>query len=516
MARLFSSGFELNSLTTGMEFDEIGSGLISIATDIVRSGTYSLKYSGTGSSGYVKKRLFSSGAGRKLIQRVYFYFSGNPQDNRKILIFDLHGTGTVAYIQSNTDKTLGLYKGDGTHIGSNSSVITANSWVRVELLYDSSTGAGTHTLEAKLDGTVFATSSSLTLQNVDSVIVGDPGSPGGSSTTHYFDDWAVNDTTGGSQTSYPGLGHIIHLKPNAVGDANSFAVQVGGTAGPSNNYTRVNEIPPDDATSYNGSSVLNQEDLFNIDDTGSAINSGDTINLVSVGIRMADLVAADASSSFKVEIEKTTGGTKSQSSTIIPNSTSWLTNAALIPRLSPLTLYTDPDSNAWTKANLDTTQIGYTLSNFNVQTIAVSNVWLLVDYTPASETTTSTSSSTSTTTTTSTSTTSTSTSTTTSTSTSSSTSTTTTSTSTTTTHSTSTSSSTSTTTTSTSTTSSTSTTVTLTTTSSSTSTTTTVTVTTTSTTTSTTSSTSTTTTYPYEVKIGETVKEPLEISVRLV
>ena len=49
MARLWSSGFELNSLTAGVEFTNIDAGG-TIDTTTVRSGTYSFKVNTTATS----------------------------------------------------------------------------------------------------------------------------------------------------------------------------------------------------------------------------------------------------------------------------------------------------------------------------------------------------------------------------------------------------------------------------------------------------------------------------------
>lgn len=44
--------------------------------------------------------------------------------------------------------------------------------------------------------------------------------------------------------------------------------------------------------------------------------------------------------------------------------------------------YTDPDGDDWEQETLDTMQIGYALTAINVQTIAISNIYAMVDYTP--------------------------------------------------------------------------------------------------------------------------------------
>lgn len=384
MARLWSSGFELNTTTTDVEW---GAALStpSIQTGTVRTGTYALEItslaSGTGKG--LPYTFVSANANGPYYCRFYFRYATLPTANNTILRIGSSGPAELVNIKLSSTGVLRLFN-TTTQVGSDSSAINVNTWYRVEVLFDATGGAGAGIARARIDGVEFAASTSLTYgAGVNKIIVGGNLALTAETQTTgdwFFDDIAINDSNGSFQNSYPGAGSIIHLKPNAAGDSNGFLVQVGGTAGSANNYTRVNEVTPDDATTYNGAALLNAEDLFNVDDSG--IGGADTVNVVAVGARMADLVGADATAAFKLEIEKTSGGTKSQSSTIIPNSTSWLTNASASPRNYALTTYQDPDSSNWTKTTLDSMQIGYTQTATNVQTIAVSTVWALVDYTP--------------------------------------------------------------------------------------------------------------------------------------
>lgn len=87
--------------------------------------------------------------------------------------------------------------------------------------------------------------------------------------------------------------------------------------------------------------------------------------------------------SVKLEIMKTSGGTKSQSAGIIPNSTTWKTNQNATPWTYPLTLYFDPDGAAWTQSTLDTLQAGILNTQTTTPRCDVSDVWALVEYVPA-------------------------------------------------------------------------------------------------------------------------------------
>ncbi len=386
MARLWQFGAEQNTNTAGVEVTGTRANSNTLSTSPVRSGTYAHK---TQAGGTVRTNYFQFNASNDngpYYARMYMFIPASISALNTIFTFTDSAVVTRGRIRLATDNTLELWD-FASKIGSSSTPLNLNQWYLVELKYFNNTVSGKLELEARLasdDGTnsvLFA--STTTSTNTGGVDRLEWGSFSGVAICNIsFDDLAINDSTGSFQNSYPGPGKIINLKPNATGDSNGFLAQVGGTVGSANNFTRVNEVTPDDATSYNGSAVLSAEDLFNVEDSGILVNS--PINVVAVGVRMADLVGADATAAFKLEIEKTSGGTKAQSGTIIPNSTTWITNAAANPRNYPLVTYQDPDGVNWIKSTLDSMQIGYIQTAINVQTIAISTLWASVDYTPAS------------------------------------------------------------------------------------------------------------------------------------
>jgi hypothetical protein len=106
-----------------------------------------------------------------------------------------------------------------------------------------------------------------------------------------------------------------------------------------------------------------------------------------VGYRAADITSADATTGIKLEMMKASGGTKAQSGNLVPNSTTWSTNATSTPRNYQLVLYQDPDSVNWNPATW-TPQIGYIIDATAVQAVGITNLWAVIDYTPAATATT--------------------------------------------------------------------------------------------------------------------------------
>jgi hypothetical protein len=193
----------------------------------------------------------------------------------------------------------------------------------------------------------------------------------------YFDDLAVNNDSGSFQNSWPGAGSITVLRPNAAGDNTTWTPSAGS------NYAAVDEVTPDDASTYVGSNSAGQIDDYDIDNPGGTV--GTPINVVMVGVRYAG-AGASANATFNARIKASSGGTVESSSNITPSNTTYVTNANSTPRTYPLILYDLPGASttAWTGSDLTSTQIGLNLGTASTNAARVSAEWLLVEYTPQS------------------------------------------------------------------------------------------------------------------------------------
>lgn len=386
MARITSVGFETNSTGADVEASSItwsGTGL-SIQTSTVRTGTYALKdIASSGGSSFTLK--FSSSHSQFI--RAYINISAYPAANDTILaVVDSNNGIGIGFIELTSTGALQLFysntSGGFTQIGSNSSILSLNTWYMIDLHADDTGGTVSTVVEGRLGGSVFATGT------VSIIVSGNGGVPNGfgyfgdgivhasSSGTWYFDDIAINDSTGSNQNSYAGAGALTRILPNAAGDSNTFSVQVGGTAGSANNFTRVNEVTPDDATSYNGSATLNQSDLFKLQDP--AIGT-DTVNCIQI---LARMVQSATNTTIKIQLqwEKAASGTVGTNTAFNPNDTAFF----LTSPGHDIVAYTNPDATTITESTLATSQIGYklTAASGTVQ-IRISDIWMYIDHTPA-------------------------------------------------------------------------------------------------------------------------------------
>lgn len=393
MARIVTCGFEENTLTAGVEVDTL-TNVPTIDSTVFRGGLYSLKCAPANSTQAAQLRMFASNQSAQVFIRAYFKFTTLSANNPQIIrVLNAANAQQAAALMVGSTGKLRLVNAAGTQIGSDSAALTTGHWYRIELMVDGTTNPGSAALRYvdcgtdgadPGDGGVVIVASGANSAQAAIILASFGAISSNSSFVLNVDDIAINDSTGGTQNSYPSAGKVIHLHPNAAGDSNGFLTQVGGTVGSANNYTRVNEVPPDDATSYNGAALLNAEDLFRCGASG--IGPKDTVNVVSAGIRTADITGADATAALKVELIKVSGGTKSQSAAFSPNSTTWASNAGT-PALAQasvyrLVTYLNPDGAAWTQATLDTLQVGYANTAINVRVVAVTNVWVSVDYNP--------------------------------------------------------------------------------------------------------------------------------------
>ena len=404
-ARLLTSGFEINHNGSGasmgadgVEFDisywetadDPGN---TTQTVTKRSGNRALKFKNTtgnwGGGGWITT-LPTMGAGQTYFSRFYIRIHTRTTTGGTDPKVGLWGSSVVAGLTGasvmlntdgvevsidDTDCHLALRNfRDDVQIGASSAALDLDTWYGVEFSYAYDTGYST--LKYWKDGfygttltTVVSNGAALANLAIASCAIG----LGLSDTTTgegYCDDWAINDNTGSYQNSWPGEGKVIMLQPNATGDVTNWS----GT------YASVNENPPDDASTIIQSKTLNQESLFRFGASG--IGATDIVNVVQVNARYAG-AGASANSTFKLEIEKVTGGTVQQSAAITPANTTWITNGVGLASIPLLTAHVDPDGNAWTKATLDTLQAGVKCTTSSTNYANVSTLWVAVEYVPA-------------------------------------------------------------------------------------------------------------------------------------
>jgi hypothetical protein len=381
MARLWSTGFELQSITAGVEVGAV-TGSPTINTSIKRSGAASLRVNPTASTAYIQQTVSPTGGDGKRYIRVYVYIA-TATDALDSIIVLRENTINLCSIRMNANRTLEFWDEPGSvQIGSDTAALNTGEWYRVEI--STSSVSGVQTVEAFLDG-VSIGSKSISLASPEVVDVIRIGAVTSTTCDLYFDDIAVNDDSGSYQNSLPGSGKIVHLLPNAAGDNNVW-LKSGGGAGTSTNYQDVDEITPDEDTSYlRRTSTGTVVDDYNVESSSSqGISTGDTINLVAVGIRARTTSnTANADREVTLRIKGQASGTVQSQADIDISNTGYVTNRDLQPRNYQLHAYINPqDSAAWEPSDLDQMQIGVQADTSSTTELRVSTLWALVEYVP--------------------------------------------------------------------------------------------------------------------------------------
>jgi hypothetical protein len=382
VARLWTCGFESQSATAGVEFTSL-TGTAAIDTALHREGAAALRCTPASATGYIEHQVDTAATVKRTFHRVYLRINSLPTSTTTIVAVGQNGYFPV-HLRLTTTGTLQLRDSlAGVDVGTPSAALALNTWYRIEIdAADSGSTAATRNVTAYLDGTPFSGTTAIAgTTGYSRVRVGVQNA---CTADLSFDDIAVNDTTGSAQTGLPGPGCVVHLRPSAAGDNNGFATAVGGTAGAANNYERVSEVTPDDATTYNETAATGTTtiDDFNLSSAASAgMSSTDTVTLVAVGARIGSTATTAASLVYRLKSQA--GGTVAESASVSVAVAGWASHKAAAPFVHQLVSYTDPQTGAeWTPSRLDTAQIGYRGNVSQTTVRRVSTLWLLVEFVP--------------------------------------------------------------------------------------------------------------------------------------
>ena len=391
MARLWSSGFEINSVTNGVEFRETA-GSPTISSTTVRSGGFAGRISSLSAGTPMRFTNWIGSGGDDdgpFFLRVYLRIATLPSADNTIIGMRSVITGDyVLNVKLSSAGVLKLYNGV-VQVGSFSAALSTDVWYRIEMKLDRTGGVGASELTARIDGVNFASSSALTLATGIAYLDFGGNMLFEVQTTGdwFFDDIGINDSTGSAQTSYPGEGKIIHAKPNAAGDNNAWKHD-DDTAADTNNYTECDEVTPDDATSYvkrvDTGSLIDDYNCQSSSDMGIA--AIDTISLIAIYLRAGATSATSTNRFARVRIKSASGATVSTGDLLDWSVNGWLTTtdtAATILHHAHVS-YTDPTTTvAWTPTgtnSMDNMQVGFINENSSTNEIRVTTIHAMVEY----------------------------------------------------------------------------------------------------------------------------------------
>lgn len=390
MARLLTSGFEINtSASTGNEFANVA-GSPTVQTTVARSGDRALQITSLTSGtrmGFIANYTDGFGDGPYFMRFAFRVDTAPSALNVVACLITGNSSGGLStsdgHIKLGSDRTLNLYV-SSTLIGS-SAALDAGRWYDVGIHMDNVPASGSKILRMYVGDVEVA--GSTTLNSVGGTAAslflgGNLFTEANTAGNWFFDDVRINDDTGTAENGMPPVGgRVINLFPDAAGDVNTWQ-KSNGTAGSSTNYQACDENPPDDGTTLNRANTSGAQDLYNLESSG--LGTDDTVNVVQVYDRHRNNVA-DATTAYALTIRKTSGGTEAQGAVLVPDTTTWRTGlgtSAVFPAPS-LTAHTDPDGAAWTQSTVNSMQVGPKLTTTGTNFVQVSTVWAVVDSTAA-------------------------------------------------------------------------------------------------------------------------------------
>lgn len=367
--RVFSCGFELQSLVDGVEFDG-GNGHLAISTNIVRSGLAALRCNTTNQIGFISHRVASSETSPWYL-RVYVRVDTLPTEATSIVQAVDDANLVVASVRLTTTGELELWTDDEietSQIGSASDQISLHTWHRIELRVGP-LGDG---MGARLDGTLFA-------DTPDPIPVGENinrfrmGVCSPTTVDLYLDDIAIN---GPGDHAWPGEGRIVHLRPTGPGSVTQWSSPVG------DNWQEIRDLAPDDDGSFTWRSAPGTAaDSFALAARPPTLLDTDQIMLVQVGARVGSI--GDTDTRDLALTLTSPEGTTETGSTLDCAIAGWATHGVGTVSLYTLTSYLDPDADGdqrWAPTRLDDLQIGYTTVTSASVHRRVTSLWLLVEY----------------------------------------------------------------------------------------------------------------------------------------
>lgn len=373
-ARLFTCGFEENNLISTMWASTFGTAP-TIGAVSPHSGTYRLNTSAAAVVSGARHTLSTTVNSGTQYTRFYF-MADDATPSAQTFIYVAVSSSAVGGpgIELKTTGELILNNLVTTTTATTTATLSNNTWYRIEVrhllsdtvgeiemrLYNTTDGGLIETISITNEDTLPVNIQSIQFEKTDSL------------STFSFDDIAWNDTSGSSQTAWPGPGKVYLLVPNADTSV-TWENEAAGAA----TFTKIDDLPgaPDDATTYNTEIVnLNSTDRFGLTSLGAEVPSNATIVLVAVYARVGSTQTSTTQMNMKLWDD---GGTLTTGPTLNVNVNGW------IKLVNSTYLYFDAAGK--TKTNIDSFDIGYeNVTDVATRERRVTALWAEVEWNEAS------------------------------------------------------------------------------------------------------------------------------------
>src|SRR5439155_547454 len=234
------------------------------------NGTNSVRSSSTGTLA----KTLPGGSKATLVAGCNFRTVTFPNTAKQVIGFRDSGTDQCD-VRVKLDGTLQVTR-NGTVLGTGTTVLAANVFYFIELKVTFATGAtGSATL--RINNNV-----ELTLTNVQTAASANATAnqlvldTTGSNSIADWDDLYCCDSLTANNNDFLGVLRVQVMLPDGAGNYAQWTPNAG------TNFSRVNETPPDEDTTYNASSTLNQIDTFTFGNVTPATGTVKGVEVVVV------------------------------------------------------------------------------------------------------------------------------------------------------------------------------------------------------------------------------------------
>ena len=279
MARLWMSGAEDQDTAVFSTVVVAGAGAsFTATTDQPRTGAASFKAINpnvNGADAYATVTLPANKT--EIFVRVALYLSALPSWRAVIIeLLDDIGTNHLALCVE-TDGQLKLYRihNNGTLLAAGSFIVAGQYYLlELRATIADAGGVGVVRLNTAVDINFSGDTRNAGNANIRTIYIGlyNPLGTVAYNCTAWLDDIAINDTAGATQNSYPGNSGIYLLTPDGPGNYTNIPTLVGAAT----HWEAVDDVPPDNDTSYVEGDVVDDEDTY----TMTAVPVSGTITAV--------------------------------------------------------------------------------------------------------------------------------------------------------------------------------------------------------------------------------------------
>lgn len=317
-----------------------GLGTVSVVSSPVRTGNYSFRCNPTTTAtGAVQFARLDDSGGISTANvvtsyiRFYFRYATKPSANSEEIFQALSTTFANKFnVRITSDGVLAAYNSAATLLATGSTVLSADTWYRVEIKVGTGTSGD---WEVKINGTSeISGTGNLTTNNTGHIRLGKAVNRNGQSVDYFFDDMLWSDS------AYPGAGECHIMSPDANGTYQTWSIG----AGSGSHYQIVDETPHNSDTDYLLSTL-------GVGDAETQAVASPPVDFSTInGVRSVIVIKRDTiNGSIKVRLRS--GSTNSDAGFAVSTTSSY----ACYNRISE----TDPATgSAWTDSALDTIESG--------------------------------------------------------------------------------------------------------------------------------------------------------------